>query len=79
MELVSKVLLAIEVGPRLLAMAQRVVHQGAQRFAPTCAPVLERRLHRLPARPCGPLWLLGAPGAPSSHRPVAQAALDAIA
>src|SRR3989441_3627521 len=30
---VSKVLLAIEVGPRTVAMAQRVVHQVAQRLA----------------------------------------------
>jgi IS1 family transposase len=35
---VSKVLLAIAVGPRTLAMAQRVVHQVAQRFASRCVP-----------------------------------------
>ena len=38
MESVSKLLLAIEVGPRTLAMAQRVVHQVAQRLAPNCVP-----------------------------------------
>jgi len=35
----SKLLLAIEVGPRTLAMAQRVVHQVVQRFASTCVPM----------------------------------------
>jgi len=38
MEPVSNVLLAIEVGPRTLEMAQRVVHQVAQRLAPNCVP-----------------------------------------
>jgi IS1 family transposase len=38
MEPVSKLLLAIEVGPRTLEMAQRVVHQVAQRLAPNCVP-----------------------------------------
>src|SRR5499427_6268910 len=36
----SKVLLAIDVGDRTLAMAQRVVHQVAQVVAPDCAPLL---------------------------------------
>src|SRR5262245_856955 len=35
----SKPLLAIEVGPRTLAMAQRVVHQVVQRWASTCVPL----------------------------------------
>jgi len=35
---ISKLLLAIEVGPRTLEMAQRVVHQVAQRLAPRCVP-----------------------------------------
>src|SRR4029453_17436187 len=35
----SKLLLAIEVGHRTLAMAQRVVHQVAQVLAPDCAPL----------------------------------------
>jgi IS1 family transposase len=35
----SKVLLAIDVGARTLAMAQRVVHQVAQVLAPDCAPL----------------------------------------
>src|SRR5499425_427140 len=35
----SKVLLAIEVGDRTLAMAQRVVHHVAQVLAPDCAPL----------------------------------------
>ena len=35
---VSKLLLAIEVGPRTVEMAQRVVHQVAQRLAPGCMP-----------------------------------------
>src|SRR5262249_39219274 len=36
---VSKLLLAIAVGPRTLEMAQRVVHQVAQRIASTCMPL----------------------------------------
>src|SRR3989441_11822277 len=35
----SKLLLAIDVGERTLAMAQRVVHQMAQVLAPDCAPL----------------------------------------
>jgi transposase-like protein len=35
----SKVLLAIEVGERTLAMAQRVVHHITQVWAPDCAPL----------------------------------------
>ena len=35
----SKLLLAIAVGDRTLAMAQRVVHHGAQVLAPDCAPL----------------------------------------
>src|SRR5262249_59206116 len=35
----SKLLLAIDVGNRTLAMAQRVVHHVAQVFAPDCAPL----------------------------------------
>src|SRR5262245_11018337 len=35
----SKLLLAIDVGHRTLAMAQRVVHQVAQMLAPDCAPL----------------------------------------
>src|SRR5262249_51902407 len=35
----SKLLLAIEVGDRTLALAQRVVHHVAQVWAPDCAPL----------------------------------------
>ena len=35
----SKLLLTIDVGERTLAMAQQVVHQVAQVFAPDCAPL----------------------------------------
>jgi hypothetical protein len=35
----SKLLLAVDVGARTLAMAQRVVHQVAQVLAPGCAPL----------------------------------------
>jgi IS1 family transposase len=35
----SKLLLALDVGDRTLAMAQRVVHQVAQVVAPDCAPL----------------------------------------
>jgi IS1 family transposase len=36
---VTKLLLAIDVGERTLAMAQGVVHQGVQRLAPACLPL----------------------------------------
>ena len=36
---VSQLLLAIEVGPRTLEMAQRGVHQVAQRLASSCMPL----------------------------------------
>jgi hypothetical protein len=36
---VSKLLLAIEVGPRTVEMAQHVVHQVARRFASICVPL----------------------------------------
>jgi hypothetical protein len=39
MEPESKLLLAIDVGERTLAMAQRVVHHVAQMLAPDCAPL----------------------------------------
>jgi IS1 family transposase len=39
MEPVSKLLLTIEVGSQTMEMAQYVVHQVAQRFAPRCVPV----------------------------------------
>jgi hypothetical protein len=35
----SKVLLGIDVGPRTLAMAQRVVHQVVEVLAPGCVPL----------------------------------------
>src|SRR5262249_48417425 len=35
----SKLVLALDVGERTLAMAQRVVHQVAQVLAPACAPL----------------------------------------
>ena len=35
---VSKLLLAIEVGPQTVAMAQRMVHRVSQRFASGCMP-----------------------------------------
>jgi IS1 family transposase len=35
----SKLLLATDIGPRTLEMAQRVVHQVAQRLAPHCIPL----------------------------------------
>ena len=39
MDPVSKLLLAIDVGSRTLAMAQRVVHQVVQGLAPGCVPL----------------------------------------
>ena len=39
MEPESKLLLAIAVGPRMLAMAQGIVHQVMQMLAPDCLPL----------------------------------------
>jgi len=39
MDPVRKLLLAIDVGERRLAMAQRLVHQVVQRLAPGCVPL----------------------------------------
>jgi hypothetical protein len=39
MDPASKLLRALDVGDRTLALAQRVVHQGAQGLAPDCAPL----------------------------------------
>src|SRR5438105_12723905 len=36
----SKLLLAVDVGARTLALAHRVVHRVAQVLAPDCAPLL---------------------------------------
>jgi len=48
-EPVSKLLLALAVGPRTVEMAQQVVHQVAQRLASSCRP-LWLSDGRLPAR-----------------------------
>jgi IS1 family transposase/transposase-like protein len=39
MDPVCKLILAVDVGDRTLAMAQRLVHQGTQVLAPGCAPL----------------------------------------
>jgi transposase-like protein len=39
MDPASKLLLVIDVGPRTMAMAQRVVHQLVQMLAPDCVPL----------------------------------------
>jgi IS1 family transposase len=39
MDPVCKLILTVDVGERILAMAQRLVHQGAQVLAPDCAPL----------------------------------------
>ena len=38
-DLVSKLLLTLDVGNRTLAMAHRMIHQGAQVLAPDCVPL----------------------------------------
>jgi hypothetical protein len=38
----SKLLLTVDVGERTLAMAQCVIHQVAQMFAPGCVPLFLR-------------------------------------
>jgi len=55
----SKLLLAIKVGPRTLEMAQRVVHQVAQRLAPNVCPLALAMASRAI---CPPLWVILAAG-----------------
>ena len=68
---VSKLLLAIEVGPRTLEMAQRVVHQVAQRLASTCMPLWLSDGFKgyLPAI-LGHFGCVASPRAPPGQRPV---------
>src|SRR5262245_21276281 len=70
----SKLLLAIDIGHRTLAMAQRFVHHVAQVLTPDCAPLFLTDGFReyLTA-------LLGAAPTTPRQRPQAQAALDAAA
>ena len=67
---VSKLLVAIDVGERTLAMAQRFVHQVAQVLAPDCAPLfLTDGFREYTDGLADPLWALGA--AASAARPKA--------
>ena len=77
---VSKLLLAIEVGPRTVEMAQRVVHRVGQRLASGCVPtwVSDGFKGYLPAI-VGHFGLWMQPAAPPGQRPVAQAPLAAAA
>ena len=67
---VSKLLLAIEVGPRTLAMAQRVVHQVVSVLAPGCVPAVVQRWVQ-GVSPChpGPFWYVAPARAPPGPRP----------
>ena len=76
----SKLLLAIDVGERTLAMAQRVVHQVAQVLAPDCVPLfLTDGLKDYFTALADPFRALGAAGTAPGQRPHAQAAVDAAA
>src|SRR5207249_2260251 len=78
MDTESKLLLALDVGDRTLAMAQRVVHQVAQVLAPDLCPAVSHRwVQGVSDGLADPLWILGAITAPAGARPSAQAALDA--
>ena len=76
----SKLVLAIDVGERTLAMAQRVVHHVAQVLAPGLCPAVSHRW--VPGVSDGvvdPLWALGAAITLPGHRPSTEATLDAPA
>ena len=76
----SKLLLAIDVGNRTLAMAQRVVHQVAQVLAPDCAPLFLTdgfREYLTALLTHYGQWVQ--PPRRQAQRPRAQAALDAAA
>jgi hypothetical protein len=62
---VSKLLLALEVGPRTLEMAQAFWQSTGPTLSPkVCTHVVERWLQGVSARHPGPFWLLASPGAP---------------
>ena len=76
----SKLLLAIDVGDRTLAMAQRVVHHVAQVLAPDCAPLFLTdgfREYLTALLTHYGQWVQ--PPRRQATRPSAQAALDAAA
>ena len=71
MDPVTKLLLAIDVGERTLAMAQRVVHQVAQVLAPDCAPLfLTDGFRGVYDGLADPLWALGAAATAQAKGPV---------
>jgi len=74
-----KLLLVIEVGPRTLEMAQRVVHRVAQRLTSSCVPACFSDGFKgyLPAI-LGHFGLWVQPAAPPRQRSLAQATLDAV-
>jgi transposase-like protein len=74
---VTKLLLAIEVGERTLAMAQRVVHHVAG--TRLCTALFDRRVQRVSDSLAHPLWAVGATRTPSGHRASSQTPLAAPA
>jgi hypothetical protein len=76
----SKLLLALDVGDRTLAMAQRVVHYVTQVLAPDlCAALSHGWLSGVLDGLADPLWALGTASTTPDHRPRPEAALDAAA
>ena len=76
----SQLLLALDVGERTRAMAQRVIHHVAQVLAPDlCPAVAHRWLSRVHDGLADPLWTLGATAPAPDQRSPAQAALGATA
>src|SRR5712691_406339 len=76
----SKLLLAIDVGDRTLAMAQRVVHQVAQVLAPDVCPAVSHRwVSGVSDGLADPLWAVGPAASSASQRAKPEAALDAAA
>ena len=76
----SKLLLVMDVGPRTLAMAQRVVHQVAEMLAPDCVPLcMTDGFKDYGTALLTHFGSWSATRAAPSHRAEAQTALDAPA
>ena len=80
MDPVCKLILAVDVGERTLAMAQRLVHQVTQVLASDVRPaVSDRWISGVPHRAGHALRPVDAARAPPGQRAPAQAAVDAAA
>src|SRR5262249_39582297 len=79
MDPTSKLLLAIDVGPRTRAMAQRVGHQVMRGLAPGCVPLCDGWVQGVSDGNPDAFWLLDTTRTAPGQRASAQAAVDATA